>query len=213
MSEKLSYAQVRDFLLNLANLIIQEKNDLNNMDAACGDGDFGTSMFIAFTNVYKTVEETQHNDIGHLLSSAGASILSSTGGAAGPLFGTLFLEAGKRSRGRTEIGIIDLEEMFDSSIQKMKSRGGAAVGDKTLIDALEPAVTSLKQSASIEASMKAALDRAAEAAKSGSDSTKRLVAKHGKARYLHEQTLGHVDPGAHVIALIFTTLATCYAHT
>jgi len=198
--------RVLNFLSKLANQIIQEKDRLNSMDAACGDGDFGTSMYIAFSNVRKTLEES-HNDIGALLTSAGYSILSSAGGASGALFGTFFVEAGKHAKGKTEVHLTDLAIMFDASMKKIQTRGEAQVGDKTLIDSLEPAVRALQESTKAESTIAAALEKAAIAAESGYEFTKNLVAKHGRARYLGEQTLGHADPGAYVMALVFRTLA------
>jgi len=205
LNDTLSYTQMLNFLSKLANQIIQEKDRLNSMDAACGDGDFGTSMYVAFSNVRKTLEES-HNDIGALLTSAGYSILSSSGGASGALFGTFFIEAGKHAKGKTEVDVNDLAIMFDASMKKIQTRGEAQVGDKTLIDSLEPAVRALQESAKAELTVVAALEKAATAAESGYESTKNLVAKHGRSRYLGEQTLGHGDPGAYVMELVFTTL-------
>jgi dihydroxyacetone kinase-like protein len=205
LDDTLSYTQALNFLSKLANQIIQEKDRLNSMDAACGDGDFGTSMYVAFSNVRKTLEES-HNDIGALLTSAGYSILSSAGGASGALFGTFFVEAGKHVKGKTEVGVTDLAIMFDASMKKIQARGEAQVGDKTLIDSLEPAVRSLQESAKAVSTVVAALEKAATAAGSGYESTKILVGKHGRSRYLGEQTLGHADPGAYVIELVFKTL-------
>ncbi len=206
LDDTLSYIRVLNFLSKLANQIIQEKDRLNSMDAACGDGDFGTSMYIAFSNVRKTLEES-HNDIGTLLTSAGYSILSSAGGASGALFGTFFVEAGKHAKDKTEVDLTDLAIMFDASMKKIQTRGEAQVGDKTLIDSLEPAVRALQESVKAESTIVSALEKAATVAESGYESTKNLVAKHGRSRYLGEQTLGHADPGAYVMVLVFKTLA------
>src|SRR5208282_2100034 len=206
LDDTLSYMRVLNFLSKLANQIIQEKDRLNSMDAACGDGDFGTSMYVAFSNVRKTLEES-HDDIGALLTSAGYSILSSAGGASGALFGTLFVEAGKHAKGKSEVDLTDLGIMFDASMKKIQTRGEAQVGDKTLIDSLEPAVRALQESAKTESTIAAALRKAGTAAESGYESTKNLVVKHGKASYLGEQTLGHADPGAYVMVLVFRSLA------
>lgn len=186
---------------------MQAKNELNSMDAECGDGDFGTIMFIAFSNARKALEETQSDDIGVVLNVIGNSILASAGGASGPMFGTLFIEAGKAARGKSEVELPELAIMLDKSMQKIQARGGARVGDKTIVDALEPAVNSLMESVTAETPLPLAVQKAAEAAKAGCESTKRLTAKHGKAKYLGEQTLGFVDPGAYAITLIFDSLA------
>src|SRR5208282_1784969 len=102
--------------------------------------------------------------------------------------------------------LTDLAIMFDASMKKIQTRGEAQVGDKTLIDSLEPAVRAMQESARAESTIVAALEKAATAAESGYESTKKLVAKHGRSRYLGEQTLGHGDPGAYVMVLVFRTL-------
>ena len=185
---------------------MQHKDDLNRLDAECGDGDFGVGMYVAFQRVQRAALKSTDKDVGALLKDVGQAILSSAGGASGPLFGTLFIEAGRAAEGRGEIDLASLESMFQRALQGIRQRGGARVGDKTLVDALEPATESLGESAHAGIDLPRALGKAAEAARLGSESTKRLSAKHGKARYLGEQTLGHEDPGAHVIALLFETL-------
>jgi len=206
LDDKLSYLQVRTFLSKLANQVIQDKDRLNDLDAACGDGDFGTSMYVAFSNVQKALEES-HDGIGALLTSCGLSILSSVGGASGALFGTFFVEAGKQAKGKKEVDLADLAMMFDTSLKKIQTRGAAKVGDKTLVDALEPAVRSLQETERAKSKLAPALGKTATAAELGLESTKNLVGKHGKSRYLGEQTLGHPDPGAYVMALVFRILA------
>jgi len=186
------------------------KNHLDELDAACGDGDLGVGMYIGFENVKKAIEQKKSRDIGNLLDTAGRAILSSVGGASGALFGTLFIEAGKVANGKSEIDLKDLSNMFGVSLEKIRQRGGAKLGDKTLIDALEPAVESLEDAVQRNLDLTEALRIAADAARMGVESTRNLVAKQGKARYLGEQTLGHVDPGAEIIKLIFEMLlATC----
>jgi len=208
--QKIEYTLIRNFLLNLANTIMLRKNHLDELDAACGDGDLGVGMYIGFENVKKAIEQKKSRDIGNLLDTAGRAILSSVGGASGALFGTLFIEAGKVANGKSEIDLKDLSNMFGVSLEKIRQRGGAKLGDKTLIDALEPAVESLEDAVQRNLDLTEALRIAADAARMGVESTRNLVAKQGKARYLGEQTLGHVDPGAEIIKLIFEMLlATC----
>lgn len=206
----LDYGFVKSFLLDLAAVIMQRKDDLNGLDAECGDGDFGVGMYVAFQHVQQAVVRSTRRDTGALLKDVGRAILSSAGGASGPLFGTLFIEAGMAVEGRTEIDLASLERMFRGALRGICQRGGANVGDKTLVDSLEPATVSFGESARAGIDLQHALGKAAEAAKLGSESTKMLIAKHGKARYLGEQTLGHEDPGAYVVALLFQTLADRY---
>jgi len=209
----LDYEFTRSFLLDLAVVVMDHVDSLNRMDAECGDGDFGVGMQVGFTSVQRAVLESKNNDIGSLLKTAGQQILSSVGGASGPLFGTFFIEAGKGATGKSEIDVADLAGMFRNSLERIRQRGGAEVGDKTLVDALEPAVRALRRAADSRVDLLQALEMAAEAAKTGAGSTKNLIAAHGKARYLGEQTLGHEDPGARVVRLIFETLLNhCKTH-
>jgi len=201
---------MRSFLLGLADVVMQHSDSLSRMDAECGDGDFGVGMQLGFKNARRALLESKNDDIGSLLKTAGQEILSSVGGASGPLFGTLFIEAGKAVADKREIDVKDLTRMFDNSLDKIRLRGGASVGDKTLVDALAPAATSLRRSAENGVDVSEALEMAAEAAKMGADSTKNMIAKHGKARYLGEQALGCEDPGAEVVRLIFETLSNRY---
>jgi len=210
LTETLDYAFVKSFLLDLAAHVMQRKDDLNRLDAECGDGDFGVGMHVAFQLVQQVVVRSTGRDIGALLKDVGRAISSSAGGASGPLFGTLFTEAGRAVEGRSEIELASLESMFRRALQGICQRGGANVGDKTLVDALEPATVSLGESARGGIDLRCALGKAAEAARLGSESTGRLIARQGKAKYLGEQTLGHEDPGAHVIALLFGTLVDRY---
>lgn len=198
----------KNFLIELSQQVLQAKDELNSMDAACGDGDFGSTMASAFGKAKKALEEASGNDVGAVLSLTGTSILSSAGGASGPTIATIFLEAGKAVKGKSEVNLQDIAAMFEKSAQKVHLIGGASIGEKTLVDALEPAVNALKNAASRGLPIQTGLDRAAESARAGRESTKQMVAKQGRARYLGEQTLGHVDPGAYLVSLMFVLLAT-----
>lgn len=206
MGESLSYSQLKNFLQNFAQRVLRSKDELNKMDAACGDGDFGTTMYVAFDKVLKILGSSGNEDAGTLLLAVGQAIISSAGGAAGPIFGTLFASAGNVVKSRSELGVSELAAMFEASLREVEARGHAHVGDKTLIDVLDPAVTSLKNSAAKNTPLLLALEDVANAAETGYESTKNIVAKQGKARYLGEQTLGKPDPGAYVTMLMFDCL-------
>jgi dihydroxyacetone kinase-like protein len=210
MTQRLDYDFLRSYLINLAMTVMKKRDQLNGLDADCGDGDFGIGIYLGFENVQNAVQQESKRDIGALLEGSGQVILSSVGGASGPLFGVLLTEMGKAVRGKTEVTLDDLVDMFGKSLEKVCLLGRAKVGDKTLVDALEPTVKSLRLSARDKLEISAALEAAAQAARLGCESTKELVAKHGKARYLGEQTLGHVDPGAYVIQVMLETLLASY---
>ncbi|MGA3108161.1 MAG: dihydroxyacetone kinase subunit DhaL [Candidatus Bathyarchaeia archaeon] len=206
MGESLSYSQFKNFLLNFAQRVLRSKDELNRMDAACGDGDFGTTMYVAFDKVLKILGSSGGVDVGTLLLEVGQAILSSAGGTAGPIFGTLFASAGNAAKSKSELEISDLAAMFEAALRKVEARGHAHVGDKTLIDVLDPAVASLKNSTTKHTPLLLALEDATNAAETGFELTKSVVAKQGKARYLGEQTLGKPDPGAYVTMLMFDCL-------
>jgi dihydroxyacetone kinase-like protein len=206
MSDKLSYMMARNFLLTLTDLIIRSKDELNRMDAECGDGDFGTTMFVAFTNVQRTIQIAKSEDIGGLFMETGQAVLSSAGGVAGPIFATLFSEAGKTAKGKKELTVTELTAMFENALLKIEQRGHARIDDKTLVDALDPAVRSLQESSTHNTPLNQALEDTVRAARMGYERTKGLVARQGKARYLAEQTVGHLDGGAYVVVLLFQCL-------
>jgi len=205
--QTIDYNGLKKFLIALVDQVVQSKDELNSMDAACGDGDFGSTMATAFEATRKILEEESGHDVGLLLASVGTSILSIAGGASGPTVATVFTAAGAAAKGKHELNLTDLASMLDESAQKITLLGGAKKGDKTLMDALEPAVSELRAAANDNLSIRDGLDRAAQAARVGCESTKGLIAKYGRARYLGEQTIGQVDPGAYLIALMFATLA------
>jgi dihydroxyacetone kinase-like protein len=210
LEEALDYTFMKRFLLALSSKIMSEKDHLNKLDAACGDGDFGIGMYLGFKSVQRAAEEQATDNISALLSRTGSAILSSVGGASGPVFATFFTEMGKEAKGKSEIRLGDLATMLEASLEGICLRGRARVGDKTLVDSLEPAARSLRKAANQEAQLLAALQDTAEASKRGCDYTASLVAKHGKARYLGQQAVGHIDPGAYVVQVIFETLLSVY---
>jgi dihydroxyacetone kinase-like protein len=210
LEEALDYPFIKRFLLALSSKIMSERDHLNKLDAACGDGDFGIAMYLGFRSVQRIIEEQATNDISALLSGTGSAILSSVGGASGPVFATFFTEMGKKAKGKSKIQLEDLAMMLEASLEGTCLRGRAKVGDKTVVDSLEPAVRSLREAADEGAKLLHGLQDAAEASKRGCDYTASLVAKHGKARYLGQEAVGHIDPGAYVVQIVFETLLNVY---
>jgi dihydroxyacetone kinase-like protein len=210
---ELDQGTIRSFLINLSTAIMSKKEELNRLDAACGDGDLGSGLYRGFNELRKALEEKSYDDVGDTLASAGNVIMSTVGGTAGPLFGTLLIEVGKASRGKAAVNVAELASVFEAALQKVKLRGGSKVGDKTMIDALEPAVLSLREAANNSATILKALEGAAKAADAGYESTVALAAKHGKAKYLGDQSIGNADPGARVISLLFESLLNAYSQS
>ena len=187
---------------------VRERKDwLSELDAACGDGDHGVSVGRGFLAVEELLPSWNGLTPGKLLCKAGMALVSATGGAAGPLLGTLFLEAGKVVGERPVISVADLAAMFEAGLAGIRKRGGASAGDRTLVDALMPAVDALKKAADGGLTALESLNCAVAAAKAGADATKQMLAKQGKSRYLGERVLGHPDPGACTMVILFEGLA------
>lgn len=187
---------------------VDEKKDwLSKLDAACGDGDHGVSMGRGFDAVAETLPDLIDETPGGIFKNVGMKLVFVIGGATGPLFGTLFIEAGKAAEDASALDTKALSVMFRAGLDGVSRRGGAIPGEKTMVDALCPAVNALADAAEEGFLPGEGLRRAAAAARAGADATEFLIARQGKARYLGERALGHQDAGANSIALIFEAFA------
>ena len=170
---------------------------LDRLDAALGDGDHGENMAIGLGAVVESVSRTPPDaDLGMLLRTIGHVLVASVGGASGPLYGTAFIEAGFALEGSTEVRAAQLADAFDAAVRGLSRRGRCAVGDKTILDALQPAADAVRQAVAAGRPMSAALAEAAWASHAGMRSTIPLVARRGLALRLGERSRGHQDPGA-----------------
>jgi phosphoenolpyruvate---glycerone phosphotransferase subunit DhaL len=142
------------------------------------------------------LDDTEGDDIGALLKAVGMALVSSVGGAAGPLYGTLFLQMGTASAGKTELDLAGWTEALEAAVKGVQARGKAELEDKTMIDALVPALEALRSAADEGASLDDALRRSADAAAEGMRATVPLEARRGRASYLGPRSVGHQDPGA-----------------
>ena len=192
------------WLRNGAATFEAHKDELTQLDAAIGDADHGANMARGFTAVKGKLGELQGKDIGAVFKAVAMTLISTVGGASGPLYGTFFLQAAPGAAGKAELTQQELYSVFGSGLQGLMNRGKAAVGEKTMVDALVPAIDALKPAGND--SLAEALDRAVAAAKKGADSTVPLVAKKGRASYLGERSAGHLDPGAASSVLLLEAL-------
>jgi dihydroxyacetone kinase-like protein len=151
------------------------------------------------------LEATDGDDIGASLKAVGMALVSSVGGAAGPLYGTLFLQMGQATAGRSELDLAGFTEALDAGVQGVIKRGKAEPGDKTMLDALGPALDALRSAGGDDVG--GALEQAAEAAREGMEATVPMVARKGRASYLGERSAGHQDPGATSSHLLLKTAA------
>ena len=191
----------------MANVIIREQKVLTELDAAIGDGDFGSSLSNGFRKVEEQLPGMEKTNVGDMLKKVGIMFSTSVGGVSGPIWSTAFLRAGIKAGDKTELNLSDLSGMMESALEGIQALGEADIGDKTLVDALRPAVKELKRASEENISLSEALRRVAEAAKKGSDRTIEMVAKKGRASYLGERSRGHRDAGSWAIVLILREIA------
>lgn len=177
--------------------IISNKQMLTDLDAAIGDGDHGINMARGFEAVKIKLQPIQtEEDIGKVLKTVGMTLISSVGGASGPLYGTAFLRAAAPSQGKIQLDEETVGIMFEAAIAGVKERGKAATGEKTMLDALVPAYEAFQEGVKSGKALLECLRFACEAACQGVEHTKMIVATKGRASYLGERSLGHQDPGA-----------------
>lgn len=200
-------ATLLSWLRRVAELIHTHRDRLTELDAAIGDADHGANLDRGFMAVLETLEKLERQDAGAILKNTGMRLISTVGGASGPLYGTAFRRAGRAVEGYYEIGDQLLLEMLQHFAEGISTMGKAVPGDKTMVDALEPAVSALRAQLAAGASLKEALQEAAAAARQGAVATTPLVARRGRASYLGERSAGHQDPGATSSALIIQALA------
>lgn len=191
----------------VASMISENSKYLTELDSAIGDADHGANMERGFKAVMNKMPEISDKDIGTIFKTVGMTLISTVGGAGGPLYGTLFLQAGLKTTGKMELSAADWAEALEAALNGIIMRGKAQLGDKTMVDALTPAVNALKQAVQENRSIPEALNGSAEAAKQGMEGTIPLVARKGRASYLGERSAGHQDPGATSSYLILKVAA------
>jgi phosphoenolpyruvate---glycerone phosphotransferase subunit DhaL len=183
---------------------------LTQLDAAIGDADHGANMDRGFKAVMNKLPEISDKDIGTIFKTVGMTLISTVGGAGGPLYGTFFLQAGMKTAGKMELTLVDWTEALEAALNGVIMRGKAELGDKTMVDALTPAVAALKQSIDENQPIHKALEDSADAARQGMEGTIPLVARKGRASYLGERSAGHQDPGSTSSFLILKAAADCW---
>jgi dihydroxyacetone kinase-like protein len=194
---------VRSFTATIA----ENKAYLTELDSAIGDADHGINMDRGFQAVLAKVDALPSGDVGSLFKTIGMTLVSTVGGAGGPLYGTLFLQLGTATAGKSEITAEDWAAALAAAVQGVQARGKAELQDKTMIDALVPARDAFAEALSEGASFGEALGRSAAAGEEGMKSTIPLVARKGRASYLGERSAGHQDPGATSSFLLLKTIA------
>lgn len=190
----ISYDRVLEWIKRFAAEVAENKGYLTKLDSAIGDGDHGTNMDRGMRKALDKLDAVEGEDIGKALKTVGMTLVSTVGGAGGPLYGTLFMQMGGATAGRRELTLQEWTAALEAGVKGVQARGKAEPGDKTMVDALLPAVESLKEGSDDRVSE--ALQASANAAEEGMKATVDMVARKGRASYLGERSAGHQDPGA-----------------
>lgn len=187
--------------------IDQNKEFLTDLDRVIGDADHGINMARGFREVRARLKATPPRTPADGLKSTAMALISTVGGASGPLYGTAFLRAAKAAQGVDVAVPENAARIFRAAIDGVEERGKAVPGDKTMVDALEPAYTAFQTAATAGKSLPECLEAAAGGAEAGVEATKAIAAKKGRASYLGERSIGHQDPGATSVLILLKTLA------
>ena len=185
-----------EIIADMAEKIQEQKDFLTELDNEIGDGDHGINMARGFAAVKEKLPAMADKDVGAILKEVGMTLVSTVGGASGPLYGTAFMKAGMACKGMAEISGEDMLKALSAAIAGIKQRGKSEEGEKTMLDALCPAERALSEALEGGAALKDALGNAVNAAEAGLLHTRDIIATKGRASYLGERSLGHQDPGA-----------------
>ena len=202
-----SFEQVELAVRTIAETAVANETYFGELDAVVGDGDFGYSMARGFEIVVADFDTYDRTDIGTFLKKVAVVITSRIGGTSGPIWGTAFLRAGVAATGKTELTGEDVVAMLRASIEGIKQRGNSDIGDKTLLDALQPAVDELEAAIKEGEPGAVCLQRAAVVARERAEATREMLAKRGRASYTGERSIGTLDAGAVGVAVMFERLA------
>jgi dihydroxyacetone kinase-like protein len=204
----LDVAALNRWLRTFAASVADEQETLTSLDAAIGDADHGANMHRGMTAVVATLDAAPAADPAALLKQTGMVLIRSVGGASGPLYGTLFLRMASATGGEAGLGPETFAKALRAGLEGVVARGKAEPGDKTMVDALAPALDALDSALGAGKSLAAALGAASAAADAGRDATIPWTARKGRASYLGERSAGHQDPGATSAALLVAAAAT-----
>ncbi len=203
----ISQKEIYDSVAHVAKTIKENKEFLTALDAAIGDGDHGINLDRGFSAVLPKLEGMPDADIGAIFKMVGMTLVSTVGGASGPLYGTAFMRIGSALAKKTELDAGDALAALKAAQEGIQTRGKAVEGEKTMLDALIPAVRSFEEGLSAGLSGAALWDKTVAAAEAGVEYTKGIIATKGRASYLGERSLGSQDPGATSMTMILKCFA------
>jgi dihydroxyacetone kinase-like protein len=187
--------------------VAQHREELVQLDTAIGDGDHGTNIDRGMRKALERLDAAEQPDAGAVLKTVATALVSSVGGAAGPLYGTLFLQLGNALAGKAQVTVEEYARAWGGALDAVQRLGKAQPGEKTMVDALAPAVAALASAQDLDQGLRAA----AQAAREGLQATIPLIARKGRASYLGERSQGHQDPGATSTYYLFKAAAEALA--
>ena len=202
-----SRQDVLRWLNALQKVFAENRQQLTDLDSAVGDGDFGISLDRGFTAAQAELSANPPSDLRGIFQSVATVLIKTMGGSSGPLFGTFFLRAGTVCSDKSELAPGDVVALFQAGVEGIQQRGKAALGDKTMLDALLPAVDAMRTALDGGSALAEILERGAAAADAGMRKTISMSARKGRASYLGDRSVGHQDPGATAAYLLFKTAA------
>jgi dihydroxyacetone kinase-like protein len=205
VSTQLTLDQACDWMRRFGDALAENKEYLTRLDAAIGDSDHGINMDRGFGAVRQKLDAAPPADLGALFKLVGSTLISTVGGASGPLYGTAFLRMGGALAGKAVAGPAELRTALTLAYEGVAARGKSGRGEKTMLDAFGPAIDALGLDE--RRALAESAEAAATAAEKGAQATIRLLATKGRASFLGEKSIGHQDPGATSTALLFRTLA------
>lgn len=188
--------KVIEIIQAIAEKIEKEKDFLTKLDQPVGDSDHGVNMARGFGEVEKKLPGLEEKDIGSILKTVGMTLVSTVGGASGPLYGSAFMKAGMATAGKKTLTLDDFLDVLKTAVEAVKQRGKSTTEEKTMLDAMVPSLKAMEEAKAGGADAKAVLEHGVKAAWAGVEHTKELVATKGRASYVGERGIGHQDPGA-----------------
>ena len=212
MADSVDYACLERMLLTAAEKITSNRDYLSTLDAATGDGDHGTAISKVATAIIATVEKEGNRDIAQLLKDVGWAVMATDAGSTSPLYGSLFIGMSEKAGGNDPLDASGFAEMLEQGAASLRKNTKADLGGKTMIDVLVPAVAAIRAAVDSGRSMGQALSEGAEAATRGAEATRTMKALFGRAKHIGERSIGHIDPGAASMSLLFVGLTEGYTH-
>jgi dihydroxyacetone kinase-like protein len=210
-AEAITVAQCTAWIRRFADLVARQKDLLTELDAAIGDADHGINMARGMRAVCEKLEQAAPAETDQLFKLVGMTLVSSVGGASGPLYGTFFLRLGAACGPRQQLSLEEYAKAWRAGVEGLVGRGRPELGDKTMFDSLHPALAALDAAVAAGEPAHSAFRAAWTAAEAGRDATIPMVARKGRASYLGERSAGHQDPGATSASLLLEAAAAAFA--